>query len=359
MKSKIKLMAVALCITMVFVLSACVAGTNDGSGDTGGEVSADDNTQGTNDTDSSSGAADGKKIKIGVIQYAPHPSLDNCYKGFIEGLASAGYKDGDNVEIYFQNAQGEQTNSDMIAKNMVVSKYDMIVAIATPAAMSAYSAAKDSDIPIVFSAVSDPLAAGIVESLEKPGTNATGTSDVLPLEDQMKMIRAFLPDAKKIGIIYTTSEPNSVAHLTKFKEIAPEYGFEIVDIGVTNSSEVATAATTLVSKGVEAINNFTDNNVVNNLPSVIHAADAANIPVFGSEVEQVKNGCVAAQSIDYVSLGRKTGEIAAKILKGEAKAGDIPVALISDSTPVYNKAVVDRLKLTVPPDYANAEEVGE
>ena len=297
-------------------------------------------------------------LQIGVIQIAPHPSLDNCYQGFVEGLADAGFKEGENIKIDYQNAQGEMANSDMIAKNMVSAKYDLILGIATPAAMSAYSAAKDTDIPIVFSAVSDPLAAGIVKTLEKPEFS-TGTSDVLPLEAQLQMIRAFLPEAKKIGILYTTSEPNSVTHLAAFKELAPKYGFEVVAVGVATASEVGSAATSLISKGVDCINNFTDNNVVNNLSTVLHAAEAANIPVFGSEIEQVKNGCLASQSIDYVSLGKETGKIAASILKGEAKAGDIPVSLISDSTPVYNKAVCDRLGLVLPKEYKDAENVSK
>lgn len=300
-----------------------------------------------------------KTLHIGVIQIAPHPSLDNCYKGFVEGLATAGYTDGQNIKIDYQNAQGEMSNSDMIAKNMVSSKYDLILGIATPSAMSAYSAAKDTNIPVVFSAVSDPVAAGIVKSIEKPGFNSTGTSDVLPMEAQLQMIRAFLPEAKKIGVLYTTSEPNSVTHLAAFKELAPKYGFEVVSIGVTNASEVRSAATSLVSKDIDCINNFTDNNVVNNLSSVLHAANAAKIPVFGSEIEQVKNGCLASQSIDYVSLGRETGKIAAKILKGEAKAADIPVALISDSKPVYNQEVCNALGLTLPEKYKDAEKVSK
>ena len=229
--------------------------------------------------------------------------------------------------------------------------------IATPAAMSAYSAAKSTDIPVVFTAVSDAVAAGIVKSNEKPGVNCTGSSDVLPLEQQMKMIRAFLPNAKKIGILYTTSEPNSVSQLAQFKALAPKYNFEIVDVGVTNASEVAAAAATAVSKGVDCINNFTDNNVVDNLSTVLKAANGAKIPVFGSEEEQVKNGCLASQSIDYVALGKETGKIAAQILKGEAKASDIPVYMVKDCTPVYNKAVMEKLGLTLPSEYSSATAV--
>ncbi len=297
-------------------------------------------------------------LKIGVIQYAPHPSLDNCYTGFEEGLADAGYVVGDNIEIDFQNAQGDMGNSDLIAKNMVTSKYDMILGIATPAAMSAFSAAKDTQIPVVFSAISDPVSAGIVQSVEKPGYNCTGTSDILPLEAQMKMIRSFLPDATKIGILYTTSEPNSVSHLEDFKALSEDYGFEIVEVGITNASEVAAGVSSLISKGVDCINNFTDNNVVNNLSTLVHAADDAGIPVFGSEVEQVINGCLASESIDYVDLGRETGEIAARILKGE-KAGEVSVVLISTSEPVYNKAVAEKLGIALPADFSTAENVGE
>lgn len=299
----------------------------------------------------------GKSFHVGVIQYAPHPSLDNCYKGFQEGLAEAGLKEGANLTIDFQNAQGDTANNDLIAKNMVSKKYDLIMGIATPSAMSAYSAAKSTDIPVVFTAVSDPVAAGIVQSLEKPGANCTGSSDVLPLEEQIKMIRAFLPNAKKIGILYTTSEPNSVSQLKEFKEIAPKYNFEVADVGVTNASEVAAGAQTLVSKGIDCINNFTDNNVVNNLSTLLQAANSKKIPVFGSEEEQVKNGCLASQSIDYVALGKETGKMAAKILNGEAKAADTPVFLVKTFSPVYSKAVLEQLGLKLPADYASATAV--
>lgn len=325
-----KLIAVAAAGLMTLSMAACKSGS---------------------DSSEESGAG---KLKVGIIQYAPHPSLDNCYNGFVQGLKDAGYEDGVNITIDLQNAQGEMATSDLIAKNMVTAKYDLILGIATPSAMSAYSAARNTDIPVVFSAVSDPVAAGIVKSLTAP-EYTTGTSDVLPLEAQMKMIRAFLPNAKKIGILYTTSEPNSVSHLEKFKALAPTYGFEIVSVGVTSAAEVATAATTLVSKGIDCINNFTDNNVVNNLATVINTANNAKIPVFGSEVEQVKNGCIASESIDYLSLGVETGKMAAKILKGEAKAGTLAVQQISDSTPVYNAAVCEALGVTLPEAYKSAE----
>jgi putative ABC transport system substrate-binding protein len=356
MKKSIKtLLAVILAAAMLFALAGCATDAQETASEESGAASETaSETASAEASEASQESAD--MVTIGVIQYATHPSLDNCYTGFIQGLADEGFVEGENLTVDFQNAQADMANSDLIAKNMVSKKESMIMGIATPAAMSAYAATKSEGIPVVFSAVSDPVAAGIVESVDSTQTNCTGTSDVLNLEAQMQMIRAFLPDATKIGVIYTTSEPNSVSHLEKFKELAPTYGFEIVDVGVTNASEVASAATTVVSKGVDCINNFTDNNVVDNLASVVQAADKAGIPVFGSEVEQVKNGCLASESIDYVSLGVETGKIAARILSGESPS-DIPVALISDTTPVYNQEVLDSLGLTLPDGYTDAEAV--
>lgn len=295
--------------------------------------------------------------RVGVIQYAPHASLDNCYTGFKQGLAEGGYIEGQNLELLFQNANGESSTSDLIAKNMVSQRVDLIAAIATPAAMSAFSAVQASGKPpVVFTAVSDPVSAGLVQSLTSTGGNITGSCDVLPLEAQVKMIRAFLPQATRIGVLYTTSEPNSVSHLATLKTIAANAGFTVVEQGVTNASEVATGAAALIAKGVDCINNFTDNNVVNNLGVVLQAANAANIPVFGSEEEQVKNGCLAAEGIDYIALGKETGLMAAKILKGESASG-LPVATAASSKPYYNREVLERLGLTLPADYTDATDL--
>lgn len=303
------------------------------------------------------GGALAEGVTVGVIQYATHPSLDNCYEGFVQGLAEGGYAEGDNLTIDFQNAMGDMANSDMQAKTMVSNGDDMLVGIATPSAMSAYAATKDEGKPVVFVAVSDAVAAGIVKSNEEPGTNCTGVSDVLNLEEQVKMIRAFQPEAKKIGIIYTTSEPNSVSHLEKIKPIAEKYGFEIVAEGISSAAEVATAAASLIAKDVDCINNFTDNNVVDNLPLVLHATDEAGIPVYGSEVEQVVNGCLATQGIDYVALGREAGLMAAQILNGEADPATMAVGLIDEVTPAYNSEVAARLNIALPADYAEATDV--
>lgn len=304
-------------------------------------------------------AADGTGAKIGIIQFAPHPSLDNCTSGTVQGLEAAGFKDGENgVVVDLQNAQGQAETATLMAKNMVSSGYDLIIGVATPAAMSAYSAARDSNTQTIFCAVSDPVAAGLVQSLENPQSGTTGTADTLNLEGQLKMIRSLLPEAKTIGILFTTSEPNSVSNLKIFEGLASGYGFTVEAVGITNESEVASGAATLVAKGVDCVNNFTDNNVVNNLSTLLHATDAAGIPVFGSEEEQVRNGCVASESLDYVTLGERTGQMAADLLNG----GDMmttPVTIVADSTPVYSQKNLDKFTLTLPTDYAHAANLDE
>jgi putative ABC transport system substrate-binding protein len=316
------------------------------------ETTASVETPATATSDTSATHDEKTTYTIGISQIATHGSLDNCREGFIAGLASEGFVEGENLVIDYKNAEGETTNATMISETFVSKKYDLIAAIATPTAMAAYNASLDSGIPVIFTAVSDPVAAEIVKSLEEPGTNCTGTSDALPLEQQMKMIRDFLPDAKTIGILYTTSEVNSLTHLEAFKELAPTYGFEIEAIGVTNQSEIPLAMDTLVTK-CDVINNFTDNNVVNNLDTVLAKAQEAGIPVFGSEEEQVKKGCVAAQNIDYFALGEKTGIMAAKVLRGEDPA-TMPVEVISDCTPVANQEALDFYGISVPTEYQSS-----
>ena len=335
-----KFVAAACAAALAFSMTAC------SNGDGGG---------GRDETPSGNG---GETLKVGILQYAQHPSLDNCYEGVVQGLEEAGYVDGENLKIDYQNGNGDSETNNMIASNFVSQGYDLIVAIATPAAISAYAAAKSAEIPVVFCAASDPVSAGLVQSMEAPNSGATGTADSLNLEGQMQMIRALLPDADTIGILYTTSEPNSLSHLKTFEELAPNYGFTIESVGITDASEVGSGAAALVAKGVDCVNNFTDNNVVNNLSMLLNATNGANIPVFGSEEEQVRNGCVASESIDYVALGNTTGKMAADILGG-ADVNTMPVSVVSDSTPVYSKANCDKFGITLPEAYSDAANLDE
>lgn len=292
-------------------------------------------------------------LKIGIIQYMSHPSLDNCYNGVISALESSGLQ----YTVDYQIGSGNSADSDCtnFAKNMVAANYDMIIAIATPAAKSAFAATDDTEIPVIFCAVSDPVAAGLVESMDAPGYLCTGTSDVLDLEAQVALIKAMQPEVKSIGILYTSSEDNSITNLKNFKAICDKEGIEVVATAVQGASDIPSAAEELASK-VDCINNFTDNNVVNNLSVVLTAADKYGIPVYGSEEEQVINGCLASVSIDYVALGRVTGEMAVSVLKGE-DASTMAVKTITEATPVINSSVLKKLGLSTPESYSEVKTV--
>ena len=293
--------------------------------------------------------ADEESVTIGISQFAEHGSLDNCREGFLEGLKEAGYEEGKNLTIEYQNAQADTGNAATIADSFVNKKVDLICAIATPSAMSAYNSAMDADIPVIYTAVSDPSGAGLVNEDGTNVGNITGTSDKLPVTEQMALIRELMPDAKKIGILYTTSEANSVSTIQEYKDHAEEYGFEIVDTGINTIADVEMAAKDLASK-VDCISNLTDNTVVSALQTVLAAANDAKIPVFGSEVEQVKNGCVAAVGIDYVALGKQTGEMAAKVLKGEATAAETPFLICEGGNVYVNTEAAGNIDFTISDD---------
>ncbi len=301
---------------------------------------------------------DSGTVKIGIIQFMPHPSLDNCREGILEILNSASLESGKkiNIEVQIGSAASAEADCGTHAKNMVSAGYDMIIAIATPAAASAFAAVQDTGIPLVFCAVSDPVSANLVKSIDSPSYGATGTSDLLDFNHQLKLIKALQPNAKKIGVLYTTSEQNSVSQLASFTDAATQMGFEVVPQGIQSASEIPTASAALVSK-VDCINNFTDNNVVTHLNLLLEAANALKIPVYGSEIEQVKNGCLASVSIDYKKLGKDTGEIAVRVLNGE-NINEIPVKLITEATPVINGEAADALGISIPEEYKNAETVG-
>ena len=283
---------------------------------------------------------------IGISQFAEHGSLDNCREGFIEGLAQNGFVEGENLTIQFQNAQADTATASQISDTFVSDNVNLICAIATPSAMSAYNSAKDTEIPVIYSAVSDPVGAELASEDGTPVGNITGTSDALAVTEQLEMIREILPDATKIGIIYTTSEANSVSTIEEYKKYAADYGFEIVDTGINTLADLDMAASDLVSK-VDCINNLTDNTVVSGLQTVITAANDAGIPVFGSEVEQVKVGCVASMGLDYYQLGIQTGEMAASVLKGEVSASELEYQVIDEPSLYVNTAAADKIGLTL------------
>lgn len=295
-----------------------------------------------------------KTFTVGVIQYVSHPSLDNCYLGIELALRA---RFGDNVKIVRQIGSDSSPDSDCstYARQLAAQNADILIPIATPAASAALAAAEDKDIPVVFCAVSDPVAAGLVEALDAPGINCSGTSDVLDMDAQVDLITAFQPGIKTIGVIYTTAEANSITQLGMLREVAKARGITVNATGIQNDADIPAAATALAAE-VECFNNFTDNKVVNNLSVLLEAANDAGIPVYGSEVEQVKGGCLASVSIDYVALGKVTGDMAADALEG-AKLETMAVRTISDATPVVNTDVLDAFGMTLPESYSEIEKV--
>ncbi len=328
MKTLKKLLCTALSLSLVLALAAC---GGEGGGDTaGGEVPI-----------------------IGINQYGSHGSLDNCREGFLQGLQEAGLVEGTDYTIDYQNANFDTNLATQIAQAFSAEDAALMVGIATPSATACYAAAEDKDIPVVFTAITDPVGAKLDSG------NITGTSDVLPVQGQLELIRAIQPEADTIGIVYTTSEANSVYSIGVYEELAADYGFTIEAIGVTAQSEVTQAVDTLISQGVDCLSNLTDNNVVGVLGSILEKTNEVGIPVYGSEIEQVELGCVAGAGLDYVQLGIQTGKMAAQILTGEATCADLPYETIENYGLYVNSSALTEMGLTLPDDVAQtAEEVG-
>ncbi len=297
----------------------------------------------------------GKEVyKIGVSQFADHPSLDNCYKGFAEGLKQEGFEEGKNLEIELQSAKADTATASQIAQNFANGGKDLVCGIATVSAQTLYAACYEKGIPVVFNAISDPIIAKIAKSETEPMEGITGVSDRLPVEAQLKLIRSILPNAKKIGILYTTSEANSVSTIKTYKDLASKYGFEIVEKGIGTQAEIPQATDILLNE-VDCISNMTDNTVVVALSVILEKANAKNIPVFGSEEEQVANGCVASAGLDYYALGIQAGKIAARVLKGE-DISKIPFETLKESKISVNQKAASQLGIIIPKEVLDSAE---
>ena len=282
------------------------------------------------------------KKTIGIIQFGEHDSLNDCYVGIVEGLKEGLGDDFDNYKIDLQNSNFDASTSAAQANALVSKNSAIIAAIATPSAMAAASAANGT-IPVVYCAVSDPAAAGLTEL-----NNVTGSSDLLDFDSQLALIKAFIPGVQKIGVLYTLGEANSISQIATLEAKANALGIEIVKKSITNASEIPTQTDALIAAGIDCITNLTDNTVVGALDVILAKTDAANIPVFGSEIDQVVNGCLASASLDYKALGKETGLIMAKVLKGEAVASNDIAIQVKDSFNCYSKKVAAKFNITVP-----------
>lgn len=291
--------------------------------------------------------AEKETYTIGIEQFAEHGSLDNCREGFLEGLAEEGLVEGENLTVEYKNAAADMGTAGQISDSFVSSDVDLLCGIATPSAQSCFNAAMDKEIPVIYTAVTDPLAAELADEEGNPVGEITGTSDKLPIQQQLEMIRTMLPEAETIGILYTTSEANSESAIKEYEALVEEYDFTIETAGITATADIPLAAQGLLEK-VDCITNLTDNTVVSSLPAILEMANEAKIPVFGSEIEQVKIGCLAAQGLDYVELGRQTGKMAAQVLKGEKKASELPYETIEEASLYINEKTAENLGIEIP-----------
>ncbi|MBS6956831.1 MAG: ABC transporter substrate-binding protein [Enterocloster asparagiformis] len=332
------------CVTKAPDATTAAAETTAEAPSTGAEA---DTSAGTTEAAETAAQSETSGYTIGIGQFAEHGSLDNCREGFILGLKEAGIEEGKNLTIDYENALTDGGTASQIATTFAGKQVDLMCGIATPMAQAEYGVAKKSDIPVIFTAVTDPVAAELANPDGTPVGEVTGTSDKLPVEAQLKMIREILPEAKTIGIMYTTSEVNSESAIAEYKELAPSYGFEIVESGISVPNDIPLAADTLLGK-VDCMTNLTDNTVVASLPVILDKANAKNIPVFGSEIEQVKIGCLAAMGLDYIELGKQTGLMAAKVLKGEAKASELNYEILKEAAFYGNTKVAENLGVTLP-----------
>lgn len=306
----------------------------------------DDSTSPTTSASPSAKAS----VKIGITQIVSHPALDACVVGFKKGMAEKGYTEGTNVTYDVQNAQGEMATASSIAQKFAGQNLDLILGIATPTTQAMVKA--DKETPIVFTAVTDPVGAGLVKNAETPEANVTGVSDMLPLQPHLDLIKQIVPDVKTIGVLYNAGETNSVFLVEEQKKLAEAMGIEVIEATASNSSEVQAAANSLKGR-VDAISVLTDNTIVSALETVIKVCQDAEIPLICGDTDSVERGAVAAYAFDYEDLGLQAGYMAADILAGKA-IGEIPVQYAENLQLSINPTAAAAMGVTIP-DAVKAE----
>lgn len=305
-----------------------------------------------NNASNQSGQATNEKTdtkRIGVVQLIQHDALDSANKGFVDALKEKGYEEGKNIEIEQQNAQGEQANAQTICSQFTDAKKDLIFAIATPAAQAAYNSTKD--IPIVFTAVTDPVSAEITKDWKSSGTNVTGTSDKVPVDEQIDLLKQLIPKAETIGVIYNTSETNSVIQVDELKAVATAKGLNIKEIGVTNVNEINQNLSSALSE-IDVLYTPTDNTVASGYALVGNLCVKNNVPIIGAEEAVVDKGGLASIGIDYYKLGKEAGYKAVEVLEGKAPS-DIEITTLSEMSFTINTDVADKIGITIPQEILN------
>ncbi len=328
MKKLPKVLALLLAVSMVFVLASCKPAE-----------------------DGATTAPEDAKLKIGIVQYVEHPALDAAREGFVEALAENGYVDGENITIDVQNAQADQSNLKSIAQRFVNDKVDLILAIATPAAQAMVS--ETTEIPILGTAITDYEVAKLVDSNEAPGGNVSGTTDMNPVKEQIDLLKKLVPDVENVGLLYTSSEDNSVMQAGMVKDACEKLGLTVKEATVTSSNDVQQVTQSLVGK-VDAIYIPTDNVCASAMPVISQITTEAKIPVICGEANMVLGGGLATLGINYSKLGYQTGEMAVKVLKSEAETASMPIESQTDYDFTINGDVAKDIGMTVPDDLADA-----
>lgn len=320
MKKKILTVLLVMVVVVAAVFTGC------GNGNTEGEADKSD------------------LPTIGIVQIVEHPSLDTIRENILGQLAEEGFVDGETVTIDYNNAQGDPNNLKPICQSFTANNVDLIIAIATPSAQAALG--ETTDIPIVFSAVTDPIGAELVESMEEPGGNITGTCDAVSATKIMDLALQMTPNIKKIGAIYSMGEVNSVSVIAELKEYAKSKGIDVVEATIMNTSETQQAAQSLVGK-VDAVFSPIDNTVASALPTIVDVLNKAKIPYYVSADSMVGDGGLATDGINYVELGKATGSMSAEILNG-ADTATMPVQIMSDTQIYVNTETADKIGLEIP-----------
>lgn len=283
--------------------------------------------------------------RIGICQIVEHPALDATYQGIIDELKALGYVNKQNIAIDFQSAQGSPLIASQIAQRFAGQEAEIMVGIGTTAAQALVKPAQSIESKVVFSSVTDPLQAGLVENLKAPAKNVTGVSNFVPIDPQFELFKQIQPKLKRLGVVYNPGEANSVSLLIKIEEAAGRTGLEIVPVTAVESSEVNTAVKSLVGK-VDAIFVSNDNTALSAFDSIILVAREAKIPVYVSDTDMVKKGAVAALGPNQYQLGRQTGKMIVKILQG-TYVNDLPVEFPADMEFYFNATSADKLGLYV------------
>lgn len=326
-------LAVALSASAALFLSACGGSAEPGDSPT--------------PSDESMPVAGGEVLEIGVVNYVSHPALDAVQQGFIDGLAEAGYNDGEKVTLDLQNAQADQATLTAIANQFAQTDKDLVLAIATPSGQAVAQVITDK--PVLFGAVTDPVAADLVADWDAPGGNITGASDLNPVADQLELLLEIAPDVKTVGIVYSSGEVNAEVQVAAAEKAAEELGLTIEKSAVTNSSEVQQAAQSL---DVDAFYVPTDNNVVAGIEALIQVAEQKKIPVVASDEGSVERGAAASLTVNYEQQGRELAAMAVDILENDADTATMPVKLQETFDLNVNPAAAERMGVAIPDDMA-------